>query len=104
MGREAGLTEAKLHALGSYATSDAFSDDERLVLELTDALVATPTNVSDELFARLRAAFEPSQLVELASAIAWENYRARMNRVFDVGSEDYSAGAFCPLPIGSQDP
>ena len=93
------MTEAKLHALGSYATSDAFSTEERLVLELADALVSTPTVVSDEMFARLRASFEPPQLVELASAIAWENYRARMNRVFDVGSEDYAAGAFCPMPV-----
>ena len=99
MSREAGLDESKLRALGDYATSDVFSMEERLVLELADALTSAPTHVSDELFARLRMSFAPPQLVELASAIAWENYRARMNRVFDVGSEDYAAGAFCPMPV-----
>ena len=99
MGRDAGLTEAKLHALGGYGTSDEFSAHERLALELADALTTAPADVSDDLFARLEAAFAPPQIVELASAIAWENYRARMNRVFDVGSEDSSAGAFCPLPV-----
>jgi alkylhydroperoxidase family enzyme len=68
------------------------------VLALADALAATPTDVSEELFARLRARFDDAQLVELASAIAWENYRARYNRVFDVGSDDFSEGATCALP------
>ncbi len=98
LGRAAGLTEDKLRALPDYATSTAFSADEKLVLELADALVATPADVSAELFARLRARFDDAQLVELASAIAWENYRARYNRVFDVESDNFTEGAFCALP------
>ena len=54
--------------------------------------------MSDELFAALRDAFSEPQIVELASAIAWENYRARFNRAFDIESEDFSHGAFCPMP------
>ena len=98
LGRAEGLTEDKLRALPDYATSAAFDDDERLVLALADALAATPATVSDELFARLRARFDDAQLVELASAIAWENYRARYNRVFEVESDNFSEGAFCALP------
>jgi alkylhydroperoxidase family enzyme len=30
----------------------------------------------------LRRHFNEAQLVELATAIAWENYRGRFNRVF----------------------
>lgn len=99
MGRDAGLTEAKLVELDRYATSAAFTRVERLALRLTDAMCDTPAHVDDALFAELRAALTEPQLVELASAIAWENYRARFNRVFDVESEDFSAGAFCPLPL-----
>jgi hypothetical protein len=37
--------------------------------------------------------------VELAAAIAWENYRARFNRVFGVRPLGFSGeGAFCALP------
>jgi hypothetical protein len=36
--------------------------------------------------------------VELAASIAWENYRARFNRVFGVRSSGFSEGAFCALP------
>ena len=82
-----------------YESADVFSDEERLALRLADAMASTPAEVSDALFAALRAAFSEQQLVELAAAIAWENYRARFNRVFDVESEDYSHGAFCPMPL-----
>ncbi len=47
----------------------------------------TPSNVSKELFAELRRHFSEEQLIELATTAAQENYRARYNRVFDVGSD-----------------
>ncbi len=64
-----------------------FSDLERLAVELADALVEVPTNVSDDLYRRLRAQFSEEQLLELSAQIAWENFRARLNRVADVGSD-----------------
>ena len=66
-------------------------------------MTTTPSEVSDELFAELRGHFSERQITELASALAWENYRARFNRVFLVESEQFSAGAYCPLPIGRTD-
>jgi hypothetical protein len=45
--------------------------------------------VSDDLRKRLQMRFSRPQLVELAAAIAWENYRARSNRVFGFGSEGF---------------
>jgi alkylhydroperoxidase family enzyme len=62
------------------------------------ALTRTPAAVDDRLFGELRTAFSEAQLVELTTAIAWENYRARFNRTFAIGSEGFSQGAFCPLP------
>ena len=64
-----------------------FTDVERLVIELADAMAAAPANVSDDLYARLRGHFSEEQLMELAAQIAFENYRSRWNRVFDVGSD-----------------
>jgi alkylhydroperoxidase family enzyme len=54
---------------------------------MADALADTPSNVSDELYAELRQHFTEDQLIELAAAAAQENFRARYNRVFDVGSD-----------------
>ena len=65
-----------------------FSKDELLVIELADAMVNTPSNISDELYARLREKFSEEQLLQLGGQFAFENYRARLNRVFDVGSDE----------------
>ena len=64
-------------------------------------MTAAPVDVPEALFAELRRHFTAQQLVELTSAIAWENYRSRYNHAFDVESEDLSEGAFCPLPTPS---
>ena len=65
-----------------------FNATELLVIELADAMANTPSNISDELYARLREKFSEEQLLQLGAQIAFENYRARLNRVFDVGSDD----------------
>jgi len=58
-------------------------------LELTDAITATPARVTPELRKRLQTRFSTAELVELGAAIAWENYRARSNRVFGFESEGF---------------
>lgn len=93
------MSEEKLVALPSFRTTDVFSAEEKLVLELADVMSASPADIDEELFSALRGRFSNEQIVELASAIAWENYRARFNRVFRAESEDFSAGAFCPMPL-----
>ena len=75
-----------------------FSDQERLVLEYADTMTQTPVQVPDALFARLREQFTDAQLVELTSAIAWENYRARFDHAFGIEGENFSDGAVCALP------
>lgn len=65
-----------------------FNTREHLVIELADAMVGAPANVSDDLYARLTKEFSEEQLMELSAQIAFENYRARWNRVFDVESDE----------------
>jgi alkylhydroperoxidase family enzyme len=98
VGRKAGITEAQLQDLARFEESPAFTLKEKLVLRLTVALTRTPATVDDQLFASLRSEFSEPQLVEVATAIAWENYRARFNRTFGILAEGFSEGAFCPLP------
>jgi alkylhydroperoxidase family enzyme len=62
-------------------------------------MTAAPVDVPDELFGRLRGWFDERQIVELTSAIAWENYRARFDHAFGVAAEGFSTGA-CALPRG----
>ena len=87
VGRKAGLSDEKLLALTRNDLS-VFTDVERLLIELADALAEAPANVSDDLYARLRKEFSEEQLLELGAQIAFENFRARLNRLFDVGSDE----------------
>ena len=85
----AGLSDEQLRNLNYWQESNLFSDDEKLVLEMADAITATPARVTPELRTRLQKRFSTPELVELAAAIAWENYRARSNRVFGFESEGF---------------
>jgi alkylhydroperoxidase family enzyme len=87
VGRKAGLSDEKLGAvIGDDRT--AFNDTERLVIELADAMTDTPANISDNLYGRLRKQFSEEQLMQLGAQIAFENYRARWNRIFNVESDN----------------
>jgi alkylhydroperoxidase family enzyme len=66
---------------------EGFQPPEAALLRMADALADTPSNVSDDLYAELRRHFSEEQLIELAAAAAQENFRARYNRVFNVGSD-----------------
>jgi alkylhydroperoxidase family enzyme len=98
VGRKAGISEAQLQDLPRFEESAAFTQAERLALRLAVALTRTPASVDDKLFPELRVEFTEPQLVELATAIAWENHRSRFNRTFGISAAGYSEGAFCPLP------
>lgn len=71
------------------------------MLSYADAMTQSPVEVSDALFERLRERFSEAQLVELTSAIAWENYRARFDHAFGIEGENFTEGAVCALPVRS---
>jgi len=63
------LTDEKL--LGAAGDRpEVFSDVERLVIELADAMAEIPTNISDDLYGRLRAQF------------SWSCRRRSLSRIF----------------------
>lgn len=81
---KAGASDAKIDAVGDWRASPLFDASERAALELAEAMTATPADVTDAMFDALRGHFRDEQIVELAAAIAMENYRARFNRAFGV--------------------
>lgn len=98
MGRKQGISAEQIFDLNQYAASPHFSAREKVALELADAITREPANVSDELFARLEQHFTYPELVELSAAAAFENFRARFNRVFNISSAGFTEGAVCALP------
>jgi hypothetical protein len=85
VGRKAGLSDEKLSAArGDDMTP--LNDTERLVIELADALADTPSNVSDDLYARLRNQFSEEQLMQLAG-------RSLLKIIAPVGIDSSTSGA-----------
>ena len=88
-----GLSDEEILALLADDTGK-FSRAEQTLVQLADALSGAPASVSDQLYAELRRHFTEEQLIELAADAAQENFGARWNRVFDVGSDKL----YCVLP------
>jgi len=100
--RGEGVSERQLADLADFERSPAFSELEKQVLRYAAALTRTPAEVPEELYKSLREHFNPQQMVELTSAIAWENFRARFNRGFGIEAEGFMEGAACPVHVASR--
>ncbi len=87
MSSELGIATEKILAIPEYATSPLFTEAERAALEYADAMTITGREVTDELFARVRAFFEEDAIVELTMVIAWENTSSKFNRALRVPSQ-----------------
>ena len=83
------MSTEKLLEMNDHQNSSLYTADEKLVLELADAMTGTPARISDDLRSRLEDRFDRAALIELAATISWENYLARTNRVFGVESEGF---------------
>jgi AhpD family alkylhydroperoxidase len=95
--RNSGFSDEELLALPRYRQSDLFSDREKLALDYTMAVMRTPVEVTDELFARMKEQFDDKQLVEITALLTVVNLD-RFNAAFGVGSAGFSEGLVCVLP------
>jgi len=95
--RSQGIDREKLRDLPHWESSARFDDLERLALAYADAMTSAPVDVPDRLFDALNVRLRHDQLVELTTALAWENFRARWNRALLVAS-DGLAREICLLP------
>ena len=87
MGSGLGITNEKIDALPDYASSNLYTDAERVALEYADAITFTDRDVTDDLFARLREFYDDDAIVELTATIAWENASSKFNRALRVPSQ-----------------
>ena len=93
VGRDAGITDEQLGELAGFETSPHFDRREKAVLRYAEVMTRTPAEVSDAVFAEVRALFTSEQIIELTAAIALENFRARFNCALKVESD-----GLCMLP------
>ncbi|HEU5189546.1 MAG TPA: carboxymuconolactone decarboxylase family protein [Methylomirabilota bacterium] len=89
---QAGASEEKVQEVPRWRDSALFSPMERDALEYAEAMTITGERVTDALHARLRGHFSEAQIVELAAAVALENFRSKFNPALGI-----EAQGFCML-------
>ena len=89
---QAGASEAKVQAVEKAASSELYTERERAALAYAEAMTVTGAGVDAALFARVRAAFDEDEIVELTAAAALENFRSKFNTALGI-----SAQGFCSI-------
>ncbi|OBI30574.1 transposase [Mycobacterium sp. E1386] len=97
-----GLDIERLKEIDDYATSSAFTDDERAAIRYADAMTTDPHTVTDEQVADLRARFGDAGVIELTYQIGVENMRARMNTALGITEQGFNSGDACRVPWASE--
>jgi 4-carboxymuconolactone decarboxylase len=95
--RNSGLTDEELLALPTYRESELFSAAERAALDYAVAVMRTPVEVTDALFAALQVHLSDDQIVELTALLTVVNLN-RFNAAFDIGAAGFSEGMVCVPP------
>ena len=95
--RHNGLSDDELLALPRYQQSDLFSEREKLALNYTVALMRTPVEVTDRMFAQLKEHYSDKQLVEITALLTLVNID-RFNVAFGIGAAGFSEGMVCVPP------
>jgi 4-carboxymuconolactone decarboxylase len=86
MAREAGVTDYQVAELEMWRTSEAFDDQERAALALTDAIIES--RVTDEVIDELERHFNHAQRVELTVTAAFYAMVPRILEALKVPVED----------------
>ena|SRR5215831_531969 len=94
VGGKAGLSREKIEVALGFAEPHDLSERERVALEYADRVSATPVDVPDEFFEKLKRLLSEREIVELTAHIAHENYNAKSNRPLRV-----AANNFCEIPL-----
>jgi alkylhydroperoxidase family enzyme len=95
--RNSGFSDEELLALPRYRQSELFTEREKTALDYTVAVMRTPVEVTDELFARMQEHFSSEQMVEITALLTLVNLD-RLNAAFGVGSAGFSEGMVCVPP------
>jgi alkylhydroperoxidase family enzyme len=95
--RNSGFSDDELLALPRYRQSELFTEGEKTALDYAVAVMRTPVEVTDELFARMKQHFSDEQMVEITALLALVNLD-RFNAAFAIGAAGFSEGMVCVPP------
>ena len=95
--RNSGFSDEELLALPRYRQSELFTEPEKTALDYAAAVMRTPVEVTDDLFARMKEHFSDEQMVEITALLTLVNLD-RFNAAFGIGSAGFSEGMVCVVP------
>ena len=98
-----GLDVERLKDIDNYATSPAYTDDERAAIAYANAMTTDPHTITDEQVDDLRARFGDDGVIELTYQIGVENMRARMYSALGITEQGFSSGDACRVPWATTD-
>lgn len=82
--REAGVSAEEAEAARNGPDEKRFSPAENAALRLAEGMTRTPAKVEQADFDAVRQAWGDVGAVELAAAVATENFSARFNHAFEI--------------------
>ena len=97
-----GLDVDRLKDIDDYATSPAYTDDERAAIAYANAMTTDPHTVTDEQVADLRRRFGDAGVIELTYQIGVENMRARMYSALGITEQGFNSGDACRVPWAAE--
>ncbi|PEG40478.1 transposase [Mycolicibacterium agri] len=98
------LDMERLKDIDNYATSPAYSDDERAAIAYADAMTKDPHTITDEQVEDLRRRFGDDGVIELTYQIGVENMRARMYSALGITEQGFNSGDACRVPWATAEP
>jgi alkylhydroperoxidase family enzyme len=93
-----GLDVDRLSDIDNYATSPAYTDDERAAIAYADAMTTDPHTITDEQVQDLARRFGEDGVIELTYQIGVENMRARMYSALGITEQGFNSGDACRVP------
>jgi AhpD family alkylhydroperoxidase len=98
-----GLDVDRLKDIDNYATSPAYTDDERAAIAYADAMTTDPHTIIDEQVSDLQRRFGADGVIELTYQIGIENMRARMYSALGITEQGFNSGDACRVPWATED-
>ena len=93
---ERGVPLSKVEELGIWQQSKLFTDEEKIILEFTEAVTITEKSVSEDLFKRLKIFFNDDQIIELTATIAFQNMSTKFNTALKIPSQGFCSTSAYP--------
>lgn len=86
---ERGVEIEKALALNQWQENSLFSEEERLVLEYTEAVTNSKGEIAKEIKQKMTARYAQRELVKITTLIAYQNMSTKFNNAFGVEPQGF---------------